>query len=127
MSQLLDIFSFILFVLILASSFLFFHLSFSSHLPPFIFFVVNTSSPFQHPHRRLCTFGRRSTPRLNLLPKHTETHEMDTPRESKSSKRIKAEYSELKLHPHNGIHAGKFARMSLSTMSSLVGRSDMLV
>ncbi|KAF9152805.1 Ubiquitin-conjugating enzyme E2 G2 [Linnemannia schmuckeri] len=28
---------------------------------------------------------------------------MDAPRESKSSKRIKAEYSELKLHPHNGI------------------------
>ncbi|KAF9133122.1 Ubiquitin-conjugating enzyme E2 G2 [Mortierella sp. GBA39] len=31
---------------------------------------------------------------------------MNAPRESKSSKRIKAEYSELKLHPHNGIHAG---------------------
>ncbi|KAG0286130.1 Ubiquitin-conjugating enzyme E2 G2 [Linnemannia gamsii] len=30
---------------------------------------------------------------------------MDAPRESKSSKRIKVEYSELKLHPHNGIKA----------------------
>ncbi|KAG0274960.1 Ubiquitin-conjugating enzyme E2 G2 [Linnemannia exigua] len=29
-----------------------------------------------------------------------------SPREAKSSKRIKAEYSELKLHPHNGIKAG---------------------
>ncbi|KAG0209665.1 Ubiquitin-conjugating enzyme E2 G2 [Mortierella sp. NVP41] len=30
---------------------------------------------------------------------------MDASRESKSSKRIKAEYSELKLHPPNGIKA----------------------
>jgi hypothetical protein len=32
---------------------------------------------------------------------------MEAPREAKSSKRIKAEYSELKLHPNNGIKAGK--------------------
>jgi hypothetical protein len=37
---------------------------------------------------------------------------MDAPRESKSSKRIKAEYSELKLHPHTGIKAGKPSHIS---------------
>lgn len=102
--------------------FFLFFLSFSSLFPAsFFYFIVNTSfSPFQHLLRRtLHHRTKQHTSRLNLIPKHTETHKMDAPRESKSSKRIKAEYSELKLRPHNGIHAGKFARISLSTISSL--------
>lgn len=64
----------ILCVLVLTSSFLSL-LSFSSHLPTFIFFrcqhpplTFSTS-----PQKNFYTFGRRSSPRLNLLPNHTET------------------------------------------------------